>query len=186
MYVFTHGYNPFGVYKPTDYKNNGEVLAAVNARLRVTTTAREMAPLMDFVFDCTTAQNVRRQDRMYKHWGEHLKTLEQWIDSDECGGIINDLNGALNRRTLAGDRSPVSIMLMCRSGKHRSVAMAKCMKWCLSRCVEWKWGGVVHLAKNTWPKNFCTSCTECGSQAEERRQPLKEKVLDMWYEAAGE
>jgi hypothetical protein len=64
------------------------------------------------------------------------------------------------------DASPITCLVFCRSGRHRSVGLAKLLAHCVgSQAAAARAGGVRvsvrHLEVASWRRGFCTTCRDC-------------------------
>ena len=75
------------------------------------------------------------------------------------------------------------IAVYCRSGKHRSAAIAECLRH-IGETVEglmFFLHPVKHLAKPQWGKKMCKgTCWECKSDADGLRQKCLEYAEALW------
>ena len=176
--VFTGGYRNLGMRITRNMANDvlrTEVQKVVNEFHEY-----RKAPI-HFAYNCVGEDDISKDDVLHRHWGENWKIMEKLIDTETIYGVIWDLRS--NYYTFRSKGYKVmNVAFWCRGGKHRSVACALLARWVLEEA-GCKVGFVRHLCKHMWPKNFCTTCPDCGEQAAEKRQRFKEQVLDYWHDA---
>ena len=71
----------------------------------------------------------------------------------------------------------LNIVALCRSGKHRSVAFLRILKWIFTHegcAIE-----SCHTTLDKWPRSNCTECANCSICAESKVW-LKSDVLRRW------
>ena len=86
-----------------------------------------------------------------------MRQILAWEELDEVLQTIRaDLQCAQLRRV-----SVYNIAFLCKSGRHRSVAIAKYMAL-LVEALGLKLGDHRHLSRNKWRRDFCTRCPACG------------------------
>ena len=93
-------------------------------------------------------------------WGERVQILQEWLQNEKCTTHLTMLK---KKFEAIGNEAPRSyhIVLLCRSGRHRSIAQARITSWCL-KSIGLTVADVQHLHKHDWG-NLCTDCDSCGS-----------------------
>ena len=87
---------------------------------------------------------------------------------------IVDRTSELNRQ---GSFGYISVCVMCRSGRHRSVCFASLLKWCLL-FERFNVTGTLHVNSDEWG-NLCKTCTRCGP-CTWLKQSIRDAVLEVW------
>ena len=106
------------------------------------------------MFDCRSVHDPTTT----RHVGYNPKILEATADSPAFLRIA-DVIGAYIKESDKDDM-PVAYVCFCRSGHHRSVAVATGLQPYLSYArIEWD---CVHLSGHEWAKRTCAGkCAEC-------------------------
>ena len=104
---------------------------------------------------------------------KHTASLNTLIDevllalsTDTCSGfdLGEPLDGDGNpasQKMLHDNSDNIIIVCICKSGRHRSVAIALCLEHALAN-MDWKYIEVIHLEKNFWPQRGCQRQKPCA------------------------
>ena len=179
--IYTGGYDTtLGMRHPDTFKEYADFLRAVN----VACAKKHNGLQVDYVYNCTNVGDVKSK-RLIAHWGENTNTMRGIIQTQfatKCMGTLHDDLAELS----GGPGKKISILMLCRSGKHRSVAAAAMVRYCLSGTRRLHQMRTIHLSGEFWPKRFCTHCRDCCKEAPDR-DAIKADVAAIWKDVlAGE
>ena len=142
---------------------------------------------LDFVYQLLALNDPDRDKTLRGHWGEHAAIMTGMIKNPQVLPIFKSILRRLKRnlfkhttdlRAREGTFPNLSIALMCRSGKHRSVCFTALLKWCLLS-EHFTVGDTLHLNDDQWGSKLCTDCSQCKS-CPWLKGPIKEDVLQIW------
>ena len=172
--IYTGGFETtLGMPHPNRFSTYDDLLDAVNLAL-----ARKHNGLqVDYVCNCTNVGDVKSKRLLY-HWGGNTNTMGNMIQTHFAVSCLEDLHEDLAGLS-AGPGKKISILMLCRSGKHRSVAAAAMVRYCLRDTQRFKVVGTNHLSQHRWPRKFCTTCVDCRNDAPDRAT-VKADVAAMW------
>ena len=72
------------------------------------------------------------------------------------------------------------VALYCKSGKHRSVAVATCLEHILLTEEKFE-AEVKHLSERGWGFRICRgTCAECRSDSDEEKQSALRRAAEIW------
>ena len=100
------------------------------------------------------------------HWGVHDRTMEGLLWQRGLPGCFRSVVKATDNAFLLGvqtglgdARDSCCVVMLCRSGRHRSVGMAYQLEvWAEAFGAATR---VLHLERANWRRNFCTDCYAC-------------------------
>ena len=120
-------------------------------------------PEPDVVVDCRPLKRYDFDKAILKHTGHNAAIVHQTVDHRL---FKPTMKAALrNIREVYENGNGATVLVVCTSGCHRSVAMSLVLEYILQRqlyhttvrhCSEGSW----------WPRRLCTSCTECDENNE--------------------
>ena len=120
-------------------------------------------PDPDVVVDCRPLKRYDFDKAILKHTGHNAAIVHQTVDHRL---FKPTMKAALrNIREVYENGNGATVLVVCTSGCHRSVAMSLVLEYILQRqlyhttvrhCSEGSW----------WPRRLCTSCTECDENNE--------------------
>ena len=105
------------------------------------------------------------QDRaLSKHCGNNVhivaNVLKHWALPAILGQIMTDIAFLVEKALLSGNLC-IRIFLFCKSGRHRSMAVANILKHILSKSGPYA-VSISHAERRGWGK-LCTYCPDCLS-----------------------
>ena len=172
--IYSGGYETtLGMRHPASYDTYGELLHAVNVAL----AKKHNGLQVDYVYNCTEIGDVKSQ-RLLGCWGENTNTLRSMIQTKFARNCMEFLHDDL-RYLSEGEGKQIGILMLCRSGKHRSVAAAAMFRSCLRCTRRFDEIRTVHLSENRWPRHFCTTCVDCRKDAPDR-DDVQDDIAAMW------
>ena len=178
--IYTGGYETtLGMPHPATYQTYDDLLRAVNVAL----AQKHNGLQVDYVYNCTEVGDVKSK-RLLHHWGENTNTMRSMIQTKFARNCMEFLHDDL-RYLSEGEGKQIGILMLCRSGKHRSVAAAAMFRSCLRCTRRFDEMRTVHLSANRWPRQFCTTCVDCHKDAPDR-DAVQDDIAAMWsHELSG-
>ena len=178
--IYSGGYETtLGMPHPDGYSKYEDFLRAVNVAL----AQKHNGLQVDYVYNCTNVGDVK-SNRLLHHWGENTNTMRNLIQTQWAVNCLEFLHDDL-RDLSAGPGKKIGILMLCRSGRHRSVAAAAMVRYCLRETTRFDEARTMHLSTNRWHRNFCTTCEDCRKDAPDR-DAVKMDVAAMWrHELSG-
>ena len=172
--IYSGGYETtLGMPHPATYQTYDDLLRAVNVAL----AQKHNGLQVDYVYNCTNVGDVKSK-RLLHHWGENTNTMRNLIQTQFAVSCLEFLHDDL-RDLSAGPGKKIGILMLCRSGKHRSVAAAAMVRSCLRCTRRFDEMRTVHLSANRWPRQFCTTCVDCRKDAPDR-DDVQDDIAAMW------
>ena len=99
---------------------------------------------VDYAYSCLGEQDLNGKHYLAKHWGENYEIMNRIVTTDSCKKVLmhakQDVNAARAKRT-----PEINMVLMCRNGRHRSIAISRILRACLDHA-ECKNGKNVNLS----------------------------------------
>ena len=178
--IYSGGYETtLGMPHPDGYSKYEDFLRAVNVAL----AQKHNGLQVDYVYNCTNVGDVK-SNRLLHHWGENTNTMRNLIQTQWAVNCLEFLQNDL-RDLCDGPGKKIGILMLCRSGRHRSVAAAAMVRYCLRDTTRFDEARTMHLSTHRWHKNFCTTCEDCRKDAPDR-DAVKADVAAMWtHELSG-
>jgi hypothetical protein len=158
-----------------NYLADGKLCSEVEKAIRGLTGNRHFQVFA--AYSCLEVENLSTKERAYGHWGENWTTMQQLGEQDFVHDVLWDINADV-KKAIARNLREINVVLVCRSGKHRSVAICRMVRECLVHSGH-NIGTVEHLSEPWWG-NMCTTCDDCGVRADGKRKPTLEKVIRAW------
>jgi len=141
-------------------------------------------PQVDIILDARKFPDFKAQ-HLTRHTGIHPAIIERITLHDKFPSYLLDLRKkwrrAVYQHSVEQPGAPVRLVvaLYCRTGKHRSVAVAECLRHIAEAAEDFHVYGVVHLSRSKWNKNVCKGgCEECMSSAQ--REVVLQRVECIW------
>ena len=78
-----------------------------------------------------------------------------------------------------GTNPSISIVCVCRSGRHRSVAVSRILLWIFEQLGYSVPAAATHLNKKAWGRHLCHTCRACTTLTSKKRAAL-EAAFEMW------
>ena len=123
-----------------------------------------------------------QQDRELRgHWGENAHIMKFILQHENFNGFLEEFKktvfAASKKRTRGGHDREVRCLVLCKSGRHRSVSFAAFARWCL----EYEGFAVnsIHVNRRQWGHHLCTTCTACATHTM-LKERLRNKCIDIW------
>ena len=117
--IYTGGYETIlGMPHPDRYQEYEDLLRAVNVAL----AQKHNGLQVDYVYNCTNVGDVKSK-RLLGHWGGNTNTIRNAVRTKFAISCMEFLHNDL-RLLSDGPGKKIGILMLCRSGKHRSVAAA--------------------------------------------------------------
>ena len=129
----------------------------------------------DFFIDVCNLKKIRGKSETL-HIGEHIANLE-CLDQETFRKAIRLVRAALD--ACAANREDMNVIVVCRQGRHRSVAASKALAEVAARTTPHDILGPFHLSRGTWHKRLCYTCTGCSMFAEEKKE-IFDKFATWW------
>ena len=98
------------------------------------------------------------------------------VESQVCSKIMGLLKSHVRDTKNLPDT--VNIMLLSRSGRHRSIAMSKISNYALGSQGFKVSSGHVHSC--FWPDNLGVSCYRCGPKSASLKLPMRQGAIVAW------
>ena len=133
---------------------------------------RDIKP--DFFIDVVSLKRLSKSEPL--HIGEHIANLE-CLDQHIFRQAIRRVRAALD--ACAGSQEDMNVIVVCRQGRHRSVAASKALAEVAARRTPHNIKGPFHLSRGNWHKRLCYRCTGCSAMAEEKNN-LFEAFATWW------
>ena len=169
--LYTSGYVPLDIKKPWRYKSARDFVAACENAL----DKHKRGPIKLFsAYNCCAVDNP--DEKLIGHWGENYFTLKNMVESSLCADILRRVKNSLS--DLESLPSELNILFVCRSGKHRSLAMAKLTFFALL-AQGFNVGSPIHLAASSWQKLCCT-CYHCGERSAGLKNALRQNACAIY------
>ena len=109
--------------------------------------------------------------------GENVRLMWQMVRHPKPGAILKEIKN-LMIPSMRANRA-IRLLTFCKSGKHRSVALARMLYWIFD-LLGVSVGQPVHLAKSSWPQGICPgTCDDCVDGG--HKDSLKAEVWRMWH-----
>ena len=157
------------------YIGDGELRDAAEFSIRKYTRYENLH--VDYAYSCLGEQDLNGKHYLAKHWGENYEIMNGIVTTDCCKKVLRhakqDVNAARAKRT-----PEINMVLMCRSGRHRSIAISRILRACLDHA-ECKNGKNVNLSEGYW-EGLCTTCDSCNNGAERRRKWAIDYAITFW------
>ena len=120
-------------------------------------------PEPDVVVDCRPLKRYDFDKAILKHTGHNAAIVHQTVDHRL---FKPTMKAALrNIREVYENGNGATVLVVCTSGCHRSVAMSLVLEYILQRQLYHT--NVRHCSEGSWwPRRLCTSCTECDENNE--------------------
>ena len=137
---------------------------------------------LDFLFNVCNINDPEHDTELRDHWGEHCLTMNGILRSPNLDDLIREVKRYVKpTAALFNSGRRVSVAFLCRSGKHRSVALAKFFRrqWRRDRLGN---SQVVHVSEllGYWPNDFCTSCNYCDNSRESWQTFLRDEFAQRF------
>jgi len=145
--------------------------------------ARKQEPNVDLVLDARRFPDPGATHNT-RHIGVHPEIIERivrhWHFTEYLRDVRRKWREVRERRRLQSDRTTsMVIAVYCRSGKHRSIAVAECLKHIGQRVEGLRFNGRNDLSRPRW-KNVCRGgCDECSTPSERKESALQHAV-NIW------
>ena len=136
---------------------------------------------LDIVMSVHGMTEDPQQDRELRgHWGEHCDIMKFVVKRTNFKSHLAHFKRLIfatcKKRTHEGHDKEVRCLVLCRSGRHRSVSFAAFARWCLE--YEGFTVDCVHVNCRQWGK-LCTTCIGCG-KITWIKDKLRKKCIDIW------
>ena len=148
-------------------------------------------PDVDLVLDARNFPDPHHR-KITKHPGFYPENMNRIVENRKFKPFLQDVSKKWRRAVAEqmkqhpGLPLQMVIAVYCRSGKHRSVAIAECLRY-IGETVEGLMflHPVKHLAKPTWGKNMCKgTCSKCKNDVDGLRQKCLEYAAAEWQKYA--
>lgn len=151
-------------------------------------------PRVDMVLDARCFPDPRAQ-HVTNHTGVHPEIISRIVENANFPRYLWDVRRKWRTALVAREEEEASgapgssgpelvIAVYCRSGKHRSVAVAECLRHIGDAAEGLEVADVMHLSKKRWGKNVCRGgCTECAPFSQVRQSSL-EQAACIWRQAS--
>ena len=153
-------------------------------QLTVENAVREMCPEMKrallCVVDCRCLHDANQYfDR--GHLGIHYKNIKGILMHWMLDSVLTPMAQAIAHAMRTGSNDPVNIVCVCRSGHHRSVAVARLMYQVVKNDARLRLGRLLDMTDGHW-SHGCGNCVECtwSRQSVARKEAL-EHGLKVWH-----
>ena len=135
-------------------------------------------PRVDFILDARCFIDPKADD-IINHIGVHPEIIQRIIGHRHFYNYFRDAKQEWNRAVAYhNDKQPGSplhlvVAIYCRAGKHRSVAVAECLRHVATAVEGFSVDEVCHLSKPRWNRRLCKGdCEECRTSTSEKEQAM--------------
>jgi len=167
--MFTCGYKQHSLPHPNSYQSRGQLRRDIE---------KQVGFRFDYVYNCLQLKEPPGDCARFKYCGEHYSNMQGLLESECLPDVLSELKRNF-REAVECHRRSLSLVFICRSGRHRSVGARRFAEHCL-RSEGATITMIKHLSCDGWHAGFCTSCSSCGPESNDRRTPLIKGCLEMW------
>ena len=128
---------------------------------------------------CFTDYSPGHRQISQKHIGTHPVIMHEMSNHPRFRGELGNVRDALVSYLRAGDAEPFTIAVFCRSGKHRSVAMATLVYHCLHWGMGMELVSFDHLT-DYWRGTCRGTCEECRDSRMKSTRP-DVTIAAQWF-----
>eukprot|EP00418_Pyrodinium_bahamense_P076976 CAMPEP_0179068408 /NCGR_PEP_ID=MMETSP0796-20121207/29987_1 /TAXON_ID=73915 /ORGANISM="Pyrodinium bahamense, Strain pbaha01" /LENGTH=510 /DNA_ID=CAMNT_0020765463 /DNA_START=109 /DNA_END=1641 /DNA_ORIENTATION=- len=143
---------------------------------------------VDLIFDARKFPDFRAQT-LTRHIGVHPEIISRITQHVHFPRYMRDVRRQWSRTLslcMMGQRgvpTELVVAVYCRQGKHRSVAVAECIRHIAETVEHFHVQEVQHLSKARWGKNVCKGgCEECRDFSAQRQSALH-RAEKIWRES---
>ena len=171
FHLYSCGYEKLGMHRRhtyTDAKYWEIASKRINDKLK---THNEFCAVISLTDRC---RDPSEDASLRGCWGENAKILRQFLESKACHdalGIMKD-NLVLDPDTHAKE---LHLAFMCKSGRHRSVAMTRIAGWIL-KDLGYTVTETKHVNRDKW-HNLCTRCFHCTDKSFAMKQVIRRDAI---------
>ena len=180
--LMTCGYNQLKVANPDKIDQSKETMSAWQDDLQCAIRhATKVNVVVDLFFSFLDVYTPNGDDYLRTHCGENAEMMGEMIHNPTTRPQFKwhlwRLQAFIKQFIDEfPDHKDITIALVCRSGRHRSVCVAAFLEFCL--LFEGFDCNTVHINDEGW-KQLCTTCRLCGA-CPEIKNGLYDDVLAMW------
>ena len=187
MEVITCGYEKLGLENPKWKKQGFEDRLHAKLLERLREVAVEQPELkvdgiekIDLTYHVMDQSNPGSDNELKKHWGENARIMLNMVELEGNAAAFEMAFRRLKAwlKNLCEDRGrrKIVIAIVCRSGRHRSVCLAKLLRWALQ--TEGFSSGAIHMNSDEW-QHLCTDCSDCSGNNWLKAR-IRERAIAMW------
>ena len=139
---------------------------------------------VDLIIDARCFPDPREKKVAMGHIGIHPQVIHRIVHHDEFPGFLRMFHRQWLRvnKNCSKQKSEWIVAFYCKSGTHRSVALAEIIRSIFSSDEGFEVLAVTHLAKPKWGKRICKgTCLECTFPSQHRQHDLQH-ALQMWQQ----
>ena len=140
---------------------------------------RKGEPSVDIIVDARRFRDPHAE-RETRHIGVNPTIISEMVHHRNFKAVLLEIKQQWRDCKNAGATDLV-VAVYCRSGKHRSVALAECLKHVAQKLEKMCVHQMKHLSKERWGSRICTGwCTDCSQDPHQVRAHAFDLVLEYW------
>ena len=124
-----------------------------------------------FVCDCRSIRDPARDPELRKHIGTLPANLLNMIKQKACQKFFAELHRHTFDMLRRERNEHVCLILFCRSGRHRSVAVSYCLQYCVT-LAGLESIGIHHASEGYYWRSTCGGCEDCKGETEQAKASL--------------